>query len=410
MKIYHFVSIILLTAFLGCQNTQSTIELKTGSWIGAIDVDLENADNYAPFNMKINYEEGSGFNVVITNDTEVIEVSEVELKGDSVFMYMPVFQNKIIGRLVGDSIIGTYIKPTYSMPFFAVFGETDRFYKANLEAEFDLSGRWKILENPGQETENLMVGEFIQQGNKLTGTFLTVLGDYRYLEGKVSGNQMMLSCFDGAHSLMFKANIASADEMTEGLFRGSPSWRSNWVGIRDEHIVLPDAGDLTFIKDGYEKLEFSLQDVDGNYVSLSDEKFQDKAVIVQILGTWCPNCMDETKYLAGIYDTYKDQGLEIIALCFELRDYDLAKAAIKRFKSHNKANYTFLYAGPADKEKAAKVLPMLNKIISYPTAIFISKNKEVRKIHTGFSGPGTGVHHEELNNEFVSVIEALLKE
>lgn len=130
---------------------------------------------------------------------------------------------------------------------------------------------------------------------------------------------MMLSCFDGAHSIMFKAKIESENSMTEGVFRGSPSWRSEWIASRDNDYVLPDAGNLTYLKDGFEKLNFSFRNTQGEYVGLSDEQFKDKAVIVQILGTWCPNCMDETKYLASLYETYKDQGLEIIALCFELQ-------------------------------------------------------------------------------------------
>lgn len=92
------------------------------------------------------------------------------------------------------------------------------------------------------------------------------------------------------------------------------------------------------------------------------------------------------------------------------KGYENSVKAINRFKKHNKANYTFLYAGSADKEEAAKVLPMLNEIISYPTAIFLSKNKEVVKIHTGFSGPGTGTHFNELSKEFTITIESLLFE
>jgi len=48
-----------------------------------------------------------------------------------------------------------------------------------------------------------------------------------------------------------------------------------------------------------------------------------------------------------------------------------------------------LIAGYYNKKEAAKALPMLNKIISYPTMIFLDKNDKVIKIHTGFSGPAT---------------------
>lgn len=409
MKINDIILFILLAVVTSCQSLISEANLKEGVWLGAIMVDEHNSKNVAPFNMEIFSVEGD-YKIVITNDSEKIEITEVEIIGDSITIYLPVFQNKLVGRIIGDSIVGDYIKPTYSMPFYAIYGIEERFPDMNEDPEFDVSGRWKIIENQGMETENIMVGEFTQNDNKLSGTFLTVLGDYRYLEGSVSGNQLMLSCFDGAHSLLFKAIIDSEDSMTNGIFRGSPSWKSEWIAIRDDQIELPDPGNLTYIKDGYEKLEFSFKDMEGNYVGLGDERFQDKVVIVQILGTWCPNCMDETKFFASLYNKYRDQGLEIIGLCFELDDYEQSLEAIRRFKDHNNADYTFLYAGPADKTEAAKVLPMLNKIISYPTAIFISKNKEVRKIHTGFSRPGTGVYYDELSKSLIKTVEELLKE
>jgi len=57
---------------------------------------------------------------------------------------------------------------------------------------------------------------------------------------------------------------------------------------------------------------------------------------------------------------------------------------------------------------AAKALPMLNKVISYPTAIFIDKKGKVREIHTGFSGPGTGEDDEQYKKETQELIEELL--
>lgn len=409
MKLRNSLLLLILATLFSCQYQSTQSKLKTGTWLGAIMVDPQNDQNIVPFNMKITNTDGK-YVVTITNDNEKIVIDEIDFYSDSVTLYLPVFQNKIVGRLTGDSIVGEFVKATYSMPFYAVFGEEKRFPEAIETPLYDISGKWKIIENPGQESETMMIGQFKQDGSKLTGTFLTVLGDYRYLEGNVSGNKMMLSTFDGSHSIVFKAEISSETELSNGIFRGSPSWKSDWIATKDENAELPDPGNLTFVKDGYKGLEFSFPDSDGNLVSLSDEKFKNKAVIVQILGTWCPNCMDETKYLASLYDEYKEQGLEVIALCFELYDDERAITAIKRFKKHNKANYTFLLAGNASKKDASKKLPMLNKIISYPTAIFIDKNKGVRKIHTGFSGPGTGEHFDKLSKEFVTTIETLLEE
>jgi thiol-disulfide isomerase/thioredoxin len=41
--------------------------------------------------------------------------------------------------------------------------------------------------------------------------------------------------------------------------------------------------------------------------------------LVNITGSWCPNCHDEAPFLAEVYNKYHDRGLEIVALSFEER-------------------------------------------------------------------------------------------
>ena len=45
--------------------------------------------------------------------------------------------------------------------------------------------------------------------------------------------------------------------------------------------------------------------------------FKDKVVLVQLMGSYCPNCLDETKFYSKYYEANKDKGLEIVALAFE---------------------------------------------------------------------------------------------
>ena len=53
---------------------------------------------------------------------------------------------------------------------------------------------------------------------------------------------------------------------------------------------------------------------------------------------------------------------------------------------------------------------MLKDIIGFPTTIIIDKKGDVRKIHTGFSGPGTGEHYIEFISEFEKLTNDLLAE
>jgi hypothetical protein len=53
---------------------------------------------------------------------------------------------------------------------------------------------------------------------------------------------------------------------------------------------------------------------------------------------------------------------------------------------------------------------MLSKVVGFPTTIIIDKAGDVRKIHTGFSGPGTGEYYKEFINEFEKLTDDLLTE
>ncbi len=131
------------------------------------------------------------------------------------------------------------------------------------------------------------------------------------------------------------------------------------------------------------------------------------------MGTWCPNCLDETKFLVNYLKENKKLDVEVVALAFEY-----AKTEEKAFKSINGlktaigVDYPILLAqfGTSNKSKAQEKLPMLNHVLSYPTTIFIDKNGAVRKIHTGFNGPATGDKYEVFKEEFDGFIKALAKE
>jgi thiol-disulfide isomerase/thioredoxin len=298
----------------------------------------------------------------------------------------------------------------YKIPFKAIHGLTYRFNKrAQGGNSFDFSGKWKSY-FIGLEDTSSAIGVFGQSGSRVTGTFLTETGDYRYLDGIADGNQLRLSAFDGAHAFLFEASMNNDGQLT-GFFRSGPSYHAKWVASRDEDAQLGDMKSLTYLKDGYDKLSFSFPDESGKQVSLADEKFRNKVVVVQIFGSWCPNCMDETRYLVELHKKYKDQGLEVIGLDFEPKPtLDYFKERMERYRKDLGVDYTLLLAGSSNKQKAAEALPMLNQIISFPTAMILDKSGRIREIHTGFTGPGTGKSYDAYAQETETLINHLLKE
>ncbi|MCC6691208.1 MAG: TlpA family protein disulfide reductase [Bacteroidia bacterium] len=277
------------------------------------------------------------------------------------------------------------------------------------------NGKWEITFSPNTSDEYKGIGLF-EHTNKfsqhVTGTILTETGDYRYLEGAaVNDTTLYLSCFDGAHAFVFSAKMKS-DNTLHGDFYSGSHWHEKWQAKRNDKFELRNPDSLTFLKTGYSKLEFSFPDLSGNNVSLSDTKYKNKVVIVQIMGSWCPNCMDETKFLSTFYEQHKAAGLEVIALAYE-RTGDVKKAIsnVQRVIKKFNCNYDALIAATSsDNKKASETLPMLNKIMSFPTTIFIDKKGNVRKIYTGFSGPATGSYYEKYVDDINAFVGKLLKE
>jgi thiol-disulfide isomerase/thioredoxin len=146
-------------------------------------------------------------------------------------------------------------------------------------------------------------------------------------------------------------------------------------------------------------------------VSLKDEKYQGKVVIVSILGSWCPNCLDEMAFLAPWYEENRDRGVEIIGIAFERKDdFEYARRTLTQLKERFKTDYPLLFGGAVGRENVAGALPELENFSSYPTTLFIDKQGKVRKVHTGFNGPATGLFYEEFKKDFNQLIDSLIEE
>ncbi len=398
---------ILLGLLCSCVSKNPITELKTGNWLFEFEISETDANLTIPFNVEVTNAE----QLIIKNAGERIEVSEISYIEDSVFIKIPVFGSELKGKMSGDKITGLYYnynrEKTSTIPFSANYGIEDRFETTATPA-VDFSGKW-LAHFGSDEKSSPTIGIFKQEGNKVTGTFQTETGDYRYLEGIVNGNSMQLSCFDGAHIFLFTAE--NKDGKLSGKFYSGNTWRQTWTAEKTENAELSDMKSLTWLKPGYDKLAFSFPNEKGETISLDDPKFKDKVVIAQIFGTWCPNCMDETRYFVDLYKNYNSEGLEIIGLDFETQtDFDYFKKRVARFRNDLNVPYELVLAGSANKKLAAEALPMLNKVISFPTAIFIDRKGNVREIHTGFSGPGTGNEYEHYKKETEELLEKLLQE
>jgi thiol-disulfide isomerase/thioredoxin len=405
MRLFYNLLIVLVIA--ACQ---SKPELpKAGTWRAVIEMQGQQL----PFNLIIAPDSAGGVDAFVKNAGENLLLDEVNLVGDSVEMALHIFDAKIKTKVSGDSLKGFFIinyTAGYRLPFKAAFGQDFRFAKTDkFLAVADFSGKYAVQFFNEKDT-SAAVAIFTQQGNYAEGTFLTPTGDYRYLEGNIVDDALHLSTFDGNHLYLFKIRKVNDSTLLGEQWLGRGRHRF-WAAKKNPKASLPDAETITYLKKGFDKIEFSFPDVDGKQVSLTDEKYKNKVVIVQVLGSWCPNCMDETKFLVPWYEKNKNRGVEILGLAYERKpDFAYGGERVKKMKSKMNVGYDVLIAGVSDNAKALETLPQLNSFPGWPMTIFIGKDGKVKHIHTGFSGPGTGVYYEEQIQRFNSIVNELLKE
>ncbi len=354
----------------------------------------------------------------IINAEERIRISPVMISGDSVFFSMPVFESSFRAKKNADgSLQGTWIKGTSGAfqhwPFFAFPSQPYRFLQNQGNAKQNITGRWDVRITRANGTNRKAVAEFVQKDNQLTGTFLTPSGDYRYLEGIVTGDSLKLSTFDGAHAYTFYAKIESAQKISGGVFYSGIAGKETWTAVRNANANAPEQSEPAQLREGESKLNFTFNDLNGKPVSIHDEQFRNKVVIIQLMGSWCPNCMDETKFLSEFYNNNRNRGVEVIGLAYEYStDLERSKKSLSKFQKLFNVQYPMLITGvtSSDEKKTEKTLPQLTPIRSFPTTIFLDKKGNVRKIHGVFYGPGTGKHYEEFKKDFFAIVDELLKE
>lgn len=395
-----FFLFLMMGVIAACQRTPEIRTLKEGNWFAVFN--LEHAD--VPFQFEV-----KNGKVLLKNGNERVMLDTVLYHQDSVLIPIKDYDTELRALLSGDSLSGTFsrrfLDQDAGLPFKAWSGDHPRFV-TNGPASDSLQGRWDIQFIAG-ETVNHYVGIFGQQDHTLTGSILTNSGDFRYMEGVLDQDGFRLSSFSGLSPYLVRGQFIDKDHF-EGAYinyRGVQTIR----GTRNHQAALSDPYSLTRLKDNVKTLGFRLKNLKGEEVSLADARFKDKVVIVSILGSWCPNCLDEAMFLSPWYKANKDRGVELIGLAFERKDDPgYIHAALSNLITKYDITYEILIGGKIG--DTDQVLPEIDKLKSYPTTFFIGRDGTVRKIYTGYNGPATGLFYEEFKTDFNKLIDELLEE
>ncbi|RYY06632.1 MAG: TlpA family protein disulfide reductase, partial [Sphingobacteriaceae bacterium] len=213
VKILHFFT-IAISAFV-IVSFKPVSAFKNGIWLAKLKTA---SGQYIPFNFELKDSAGKK-QLTIINGKERFKVTNVAVQGDSVLIKMPLFDSEIRAALKENTLQGNWVRHIGSrdimIPFSAQADASWRFFSSPQKAKFNVSGRWSAtFTDEDLQNKDVTVGEFKQTGNDITGTFLTTTGDYRFLQGTVSGDDLYLSCFDGGHAFLFTGKISNDKTIT----------------------------------------------------------------------------------------------------------------------------------------------------------------------------------------------------
>lgn len=239
-----------------------------------------------------------------------------------------------------------------------------------------------------------------QSGDRLAGTIATSTGDFRFL----TGSKGRLQTFDGAHLYHLSGNFHEAH--VEGTFYSGTHYAAPFRAEQLPSLPVLTAQEAQIKPNAAFSLAFYDGDMNKQVWGLED--LPKDVTVIDIMGTWCPNCLDEMHTLLQLHREYPEVGFVTIA--FERNALGNPKQARERLLRYVEAldiPWTVEIGGNADKAAAQAAFPFLERVASFPTTLFVHKDGRIRT-HSGFNGPATGAAYQAELTTFRDHLDALL--
>jgi len=131
------------------------------------------------------------------------------------------------------------------------------------------------------------------------------------------------------------------------------------------------AGNIIAPRPGFQAPDFDLPTSQGAQIALSSLRGQ--PVIINLWASWCPPCREEMPALQKVYDSYHEQGLEILAV--NATSQDDVQAAIE-FSTRLGLTFPILF----DRDSRVSRLFQLQ---SLPTTYFVGRDGLIQEVVVG---------------------------
>lgn len=115
--------------------------------------------------------------------------------------------------------------------------------------------------------------------------------------------------------------------------------------------------------------DFSLQDLSGNLVSLSD--YRGQVVLLNFWATWCFPCREEMPIFQSYFTSYQSQDFVVLGI-----DFDEPEETVRQFTQELGIHFPILL------DPGGEVQALFN-IRGYPSSVFIHPDGTIAILHIG---------------------------
>lgn len=391
---------IIALLLTGLSTTPASPNRLTGAWRAVLDL----AGGPLPFSLTIIERDGR-LAGSLCNGPSCTDLSGVTAIGDSVALEIADYDARIFITERGDSLVGTYRnvgnRGPRTIPFRASRGNWQ-----TSKGPPTLLGSWDATFITDLRTSP-RVFVFRNGTQGLEASFTANSGDYGLFWGRTSSDSFAVAHFDGSFVYLLTGRLDG--DTLRGVFHAGLRTQTKWVAVRSTgkpHLKAPT--ELTRA-DTSKPFTFAFPDLEGRTVTNADPRFQGKVVVIDVFGTWCPTCHDAAPALESLHRRYRDRGLEVLGIAYEVTgDSATDNRQIRRFRDKFKIPYPLLRGGLNEVEATAATLPQLTGFTAYPTTIFLGRDGKVKEVYAGFRGPATGSQHQKQLDDYDRIVERLL--
>lgn len=114
---------------------------------------------------------------------------------------------------------------------------------------------------------------------------------------------------------------------------------------------------------------FTLQDIEGRNVSLSDHK--GKVVLIEFWATWCAPCRASIPGLERLYKAYGDKGFTVLAISLDYGELD----SVRQFRAEYGITYPVL--------QGTDEIAIKYRVRSIPMLVLADRDGKVRNRYLG---------------------------